>query len=279
MESSHSSGTFESRDGLKLFEQWWSPGGTTKAVVVIVHGYGEHSNRYLHVADGLIRNGYAVSTFDLRRHGQSEGQPRTFVRSFDEHPDDLAEYLDRVRDRHPGLPLFLFGHSMGGTITTLFTMTRQPDIRGLLLSGATLKLSDKYSPALIALAKIVSLLLPKLPLLKLDAGAVSRDPEVVSAYESDPLVYRGGVPARTGAEMNRAMEQIQRGMEAVAVPLLIMHGTTDLLTDPEGSSQLYDRAGSGDKELKLYEGLYHEILNEPEKERVLADMVDWLERH
>jgi alpha-beta hydrolase superfamily lysophospholipase len=248
-------------------------------VVVIVHGYGEHSSRYVHVAEELTRNGYAVSTFDLRGHGQSQGDPRTFVRSFDEHLDDLESFLSRVSRQRPGCPVFLFGHSMGGTISTLFAIVRQPGIRGLLLSGASLKLSDKYPPSLLRLAKILSLVLPKMRLLKLDAGAVSRDPEVVRDYETDPLVYRGGIPARTGAELNRAMERIRQGMETLRVPLLIMHGTADLLADPEGSRQLYDRAESGDKVLRLYEGLYHEILNEPERAQVLTDMVEWLDAH
>ncbi len=279
MRPSHSTGTYESDDGLRLFEQEWSPEGTPKAGVVIVHGYGEHTGRYVHVAEELTRNGYAVSTFDLRGHGRSQGDPRTFVRSFDEHLDDLERFLSRVRERHSGRPLFLFGHSMGGTIATLFAIARQPEIRGLLLSGASLKLSDNYSLSLITLAKIISLVLPKLRLIKLDASAVSRDAEVVREYVTDPLVYHGGIPARTGAEMNRAMELIRQRMETLEVPLLIMHGTGDLLADPEGSRQLYDRADSGDKDLRLYEGLYHEILNEPEKAQVLADMVEWLDAH
>ena len=279
MRPSHSTGTYESDDGLRLFEQEWSPEGTPKAGVVIVHGYGEHTGRYVHVAEELTRNGYAVSTFDLRGHGRSQGDPRTFVRSFDEHLDDLERFLSRVRERHSGRPLFLFGHSMGGTIATLFAIARQPEIRGLLLSGASLKLSDNYSLSLITLAKIISLVLPKLRLIKLDASAVSRDAEVVREYVTDPLVYHGGIPARTGAEMNRAMERIRQRMETLEVPLLIMHGTCDLLADPEGSRQLYYRAESDYKDLRLYEGLYHEILNEPEKAQVLADMVEWLDTH
>jgi len=279
MQPSHSTGTHETDDGLGLFEQEWSPAGATKAGVVIVHGFGEHSGRYVHVAEELTRNGYAVSTFDLRGHGQSQGEPRAFVRSFDEHLDDLGHFLSHVRQRHPGLPLFLFGHSMGGTIAALFAIARGPEIRGLLLSGPSLKLSDKYSPSLIRLAKILSIVFPKLRLLKLDAGAVSRDPEVVENYVSDPLVYHGGVPARTGAELNRAMERIRQRMEVLRLPLLIMHGTDDLLADPEGSRQLYERAESGDKALRLYEGLYHEILNEPERAQVLSDMIEWLDAH
>jgi alpha-beta hydrolase superfamily lysophospholipase len=168
---------------------------------------------------------------------------------------------------------------MGGLISTFFAITRQPDIDGLLLSGAMLKIPDEYPSFLIQLIEIISILSPKLPLLKIDASDVSRDPEVVEAYDTDPLVYRGGIPARTATEMNRAMEVVRERMEAIEGPLLIMHGTADRLADPEGSEQLYARANSNDKTLKWYEGLYHEILNEPEQDRVLADVVEWLDGH
>lgn len=144
---------------------------------------------------------------------------------------------------------------MGGTICTLLTITQQPDIDGLLLSAATLRLSDEFPRLLVQLVKIISLLFPKLPLLKIDAADISRDPEMVEAYASDPLVCRGGMPARTATEMNRAMEMIQEQMEAIEEPLLIMHGTADRLADPVGSEQLHARANSNDKTLRLYEGL------------------------
>ena len=146
-------------------------------------------------------------------------------------------------------------------------------------TGAMLKISDEYPSFLIQLIRIISVLFPKLPLLKIDASDVSRDPEVVEAYDTDPLVYRGGIPARTATEMNRAMEVVREQMEAIDGPLLIMHGTADPLADPEGSEQLYARANSSDKTLTLYEGLYHEILNEPENVQVLADVVEWLDDH
>jgi len=273
----HTTGTLEASDGLRLFEQSWQPANKPKAVIVIVHGYAEHSSRYFHVAEHLVKNGYAVNTCDLRRHGQSEGEPRTFIRSFDEYLVDLKDLLALVKERYPGERIYLFGHSMGGTISTYFTITQQSDIDGLLLSGALLKIPDEYPSFLIQLIKTISILFPKLPLLKIDAADVSRDPEVVETYDTDPLVYRGGIPARTATEINSAMEVIQEQMEAIEGPLLIMHGTADRLPDPEGSKQLHARANSNDKTLKLYEGLYHEILNEPEKEQILADVVEWLD--
>ncbi|HEX9975406.1 MAG TPA: alpha/beta hydrolase [bacterium] len=278
MQTQHEEGSFKTNDGLNLFEQRWQPAKNSKAVIVIIHGYAEHSGRYAHVADYLVNHGYAVETFDLRSHGKSDGK-NTFIRSFDEFLSDVDLFLKRVKERHQGKDIFLLGHSMGGTITTLFTITRKPDLKGVLLSGATLKISADISPFLIRISSVIGKILPKLPTIKIDSGSISRDSEVVKKYNNDPLVYRGGIPGRTGAEFNRAIKLIQKDMEAIDLPILIMHGTADRLSDPEGSKQLYERVQSKDKTLKLYEELYHEILNEPEKEKVLADIVEWLDAH
>ena len=271
----HDESRFKTNDGLNLFEQSWQPVKQSKAVVVIIHGYAEHSGRYAHVAEYLINHGYAVETFDLRSHGKSDGK-KTFIRSFDEFLSDVDVFLKRVKERHPNKNLFLLGHSMGGLIASLFVVTRQPELRGLILSGAAVKISDDISPLLVKLSSIIGKILPKLPTIKLDGTAISRDPEIVKKYDNDPLNYRGGIPARTGAELNRATKMIQQQMEAIKLPLLIVHGTADRLADPEGSRQLYERAESKDKTLKLYDGFYHEVMNEPEKEQVLADIVGWI---
>jgi alpha-beta hydrolase superfamily lysophospholipase len=275
MHMQHEDGSFKTYDGLNLFEQRWQPATEPKAVIVIIHGYAEHSGRYAHVADYLVNHGYAVETFDLRSHGKSSGK-NTQIRSFDEFLSDVDLFLKRVKERHPSQKLFLLGHSMGGLISSLFVVVRKPDLKGLMLSGASLKISDAISPLLVKLSSVIAAILPKLPTIRLEGTAVSRDPEVVKKYDNDPLNYRGGIPARTGAEFNRAMKHIQKQMEAISLPLLIMHGTADRLADPAGSKQLYERAQSNDKTLKLYEGFYHEILNEPEKEKVLADIVEWV---
>ena len=271
-------GTFTASDGVQLFEQSWFSKTEPKAIVVIIHGYAEHSTRYAHVAEYFASSGFAVHTFDLRGHGKSDGK-NTHVNSFDEYLTDVDTFLSRVRDSHPGKKIFLLGHSMGGAIASLYVITRQPDLAGLLLSGAAVKISDDISPFLIKISGIIAGILPKLPTIKLDGTAISRDPQIVEKYDNDPLVYRGGIPARSGAEINRSTIQIQEKMEAIKLPLLVMHGTADRLADPEGSKQLYTRASSEDKTLKLYEGLYHEILNEPEKENVMADIVAWLDNH
>jgi len=269
---------FETQDGLKLFEQSWHPENNANAIVAIIHGYAEHSSRYTHVAKYLVNHGYAVETFDLRSHGKSDGK-NTFIRLFDEFLSDVDLFLKRVQERHQDKNIFLLGHSMGGLIASLFVVTRQPELQGLILSGAAVKISDDISPLLVKLSSIIGKILPKLPTIKLDGTAISRDPEIVKKYDNDPLTYRGGIPARTGAELNRATKMIQQQMEAIKLPLLIVHGTADRLADPEGSRQLYKRAESKDKTLKLYDGFYHEVMNEPEKERVLGDIVNWLEKH
>jgi len=274
----HDTGRFKTADDLNLFEQWWRPEENPKATVIIVHGYAEHSTRYTHVAEHLVNNGYAIETFDLRGHGQSEGK-RAFVRSFDEYLGDLEQFLERVKQRIKAKNTFLLGHSMGGAIVSLFAITRKPDIKGLILSGPALKISDDISPLLVRLSSIIGTFLPRLPTIKLDSSGISRDPEVVRRYDNDPLVYRGGIPARTGAEITGATRMIQAGMESISLPLLILHGSDDRLADPEGSKSLYERAQSKDKALKLYEGYYHEVMNEPEKEMVLADIVEWTEGH
>lgn len=258
---------FETTGGLRLFEQRWAPAGPARAVFAIVHGYAEHSGRYEWTAARLTARGYAVEAVDLRGHGRSDGE-RVYVNSFEEYHDDVERFLDRVRGRHPGLPLYLFGHSMGGGIVTSFVIARKPAVAGVVLSGSAL-LSPRPAPP------------PSAPPAKpapLPASAISRDPAVVAAYENDPLVYRGAPRTDRATAWDGAFRLVQEGMESITAPILIMHGTADLLTPAEGSRRLHERVSSADKTLKLYEGLYHEILNEPEKEQVVAYLLAWLDQ-
>jgi len=271
----HEEDRFETHDGLRLCENRWLPESDPSAVVVVVHGIIEHSGRYAPTALELNRHGYAVYAMDLRGHGKSEGE-RVFIRSFDEYLDDLERFLDRVRAREPDKPTFLFGHSMGGAIVTLLAATRRPDVRGLVLSAPALQIAGGLFPVLRRLAAFFSLVLPRLRLVQMGFRMLSRDPEVVAQFKSDPLVFHGRFPVRTGAEILHAVRRIQGQMESVGLPLLILHGTGDLVTDPEGSRRLHARAGSTDKTLKLYAGLYHDLLHEPEKEQVAADLIEWL---
>jgi alpha-beta hydrolase superfamily lysophospholipase len=271
-------GLFDGPDGLKLYERWWHPEGEPKAVVVIVHGLAEHSGRYSHVAEHLTRNGYAVGALDMRGHGKSEGE-RVWVESFDEFLDDTASFLARVSELLPGVPTFLMGHSMGGAIVLLYAITRNQDMQGMIVSGASVKIPEDVSPLLQKVSGVMGRFLPKLKTIVLDSADLSRDPEVVLGYDNDPLVYRGGIYARVAAEILQVAGRIQESMEAIKLPLLIMHGTEDKLGAVEGSQELNARVSSTDTTLKLYQGFYHEILNEVEKELVLADLVEWLDAH
>jgi alpha-beta hydrolase superfamily lysophospholipase len=213
---------------------------------------------------------------DLRGHGRSQGAP-VWVDAFDDYLDDLDAFVSRVSAREPGKPVFLFGHSMGGAIVTLYTLTRKPALRGLLLSAPALKAGSDISPFLIAVTRFLGRALPRLPVLKLQDRFFSRDPEVVRANQQDPLIHKKPGPARTAAGLLGALERIGAQMEALTVPFFVMHGTEDRLTNPEGSKELYARARSTDKTLRLFDGLYHDLLYEPERAQVLAGVTLWIE--
>jgi acylglycerol lipase len=268
--------TFRAADGTRLFERRWQPAEPARAVVVVVHGLAEHGGRYTRVAQHLVRAGYAVLAPDLRGHGRSEG-PRARVRSFDQFLDDLELSLGRAREWMPGRQLFLLGHSMGGTTLTLLMLTRQPEVAGLILTGAVLTPGKDVSPATLMLAKLLGRLVPTVPLQRVNSAAVSRDPAVVAAYDADPLNWHGGTQAGMAGAFLDAIERSVARLEALNVPLLILHGGADALSDAAGSRALHARARSTDKTLRVYDGLYHEILNEPEQNQVLADITAWLD--
>ena len=184
-----------------------------------------------------------------------------------------------VRSKYPDTRIFIVGHSVGGTIATVFAVHHQDEFDGLILSAATLKVGASVSPGLIIIARALSLLLPKMGLDVIDASALSQDKAVVDAYVNDPLVYRGKIRARLGAELIKAIQTLPGQMPKIGLPILIMHGTADRLSDPNGSEILYERVGSRDKTLKRYDGFYHEIFNEPGREQVFADMGSWVEAY
>lgn len=268
-------GKFAVPGGLVLRERWWLPRGESRAAIVLVHGLKDHSARYDYVGGWLAGRGYAVYAPDLRGHGESERE-RFFVETFDEYVEDLEVFMGRIREREEGRPLFLLGHSMGGAVASLFVLDRRPDLQGLVLIAPALEPTDDVSPILIWLSGFISRFFPRAPVTKVDVRALSHLPAVVEAARKDPLSNERPAPARTGYEILRAMRRIRDRAAEISVPLLVMHGTEDHLTNPRGSEILFERAGSREKDIKLYKGLYHEILNEPEKEEVLEDIVRWM---
>ena len=270
----HRETELEGVGGLRLYTQSWLPDGTPRAVIVIAHGFGEHSGRYGHVAARLVDEGYAVHALDHRGHGQSEG-PRAVIDRTDNAVADLDQFLVRASSEHAPAATFLLGHSMGGMISVRYALAHQDRLAGLMLSSPLAAL-EAASPVTRMVAKLLSALAPRLPVVAIDPTLVSRDPEVVKAYETDPLVHHGKAPARTVAEMAAAIESFPGSVGSITVPTLIMYGSGDQLVPPAGSMMLNDRIGAPDKTLKTYDGLYHEILNEPERDAVMDDMCSWL---
>ncbi len=269
-------GSFTGLDGHKLRERSWIPEGETRGIVILVHGLKDHSARYDHAGSWLAGHGYAVYALDLRGHGESEGE-KFFVNAFDEYIEDLVVFLDLVREKEKRKPLFLLGHSMGGAVASLFVLKRSPKLTGLILTAPALEPAENVSPFLIRLSAVISRFFPKAPVTKVDIKSLSHLPEVIETARKDPLSDERPAPARTGYEILRAMGRIQGRATEISVPLLVMHGTEDHLTNPRGSENLFKKAGSTDKTIKFYEGLYHEILNEPEREQVLVDIAVWMD--
>lgn len=274
-EVTYSNQKFTNKDGFQLFQQSWLI-DDPKAVVLIVHGFGEHSSRYAHLAAYLNEHGYAVYSYDHQGHGQSEGR-RAYIDSFDIFRVDLLQMLNRVRLQHPDLPFFVYAHSMGGEIMAYTAVRDMPKLDGIIFSAPALVPGDDISPLLIKVSGIVGRFLPKIPTTQLDGTKISRDPAEVQKYDSDPLNYRGGIPARTASEMIRGFGEIEAGTPRLMYPMLIVHGSEDALVNIEGSMQLYARAGSKDKTLKIFEGAYHEIHNGPDRDEEFALFVEWLD--
>ncbi len=271
----HIEGNFKGYKNLNLYYQGWLPSNEPKALLLVAHGLAEHSGRYINLVNHFVPEGYAVYGFDHRGHGKSEGL-RGYVERFSYFINDLQTFLDIVRSKHRDTRIFIVGHSVGGTIAAAYAVHHQDEFDGLILSGATLKVGASVSPGLIILARVLSLLVPKIGLDVIDASAISRDKAIVAAYVDDPLVYRGKIRARLGAEIIKAMQILALQMSKIYLPILIMHGTADRLSDPGGSEMLYDGVSSKDKTLKRYDGFYHEIFNEPGREQVFVDMGTWL---
>lgn len=260
--------------GARVYWQAWLPESAPKAVIVIAHGGGEHSARYVHVAAHLNAAGYAVYAPDHRGHGRT-GQDANIER-LALVVEDLDALVTLAGGRHPGAKVFLLGHSMGGAIAIAYALRHQDRLAGLLLSGPVAAL-EAASPAARLASRILSVIAPGLGVYAVDPSHVSRDAEVVRAYESDPLVHHGRLPARTVGELTAAVTAFPEQVPRITVPLLVMHGTADAIVPTAASTMVHERAGSADKTLELYDGLYHEILNEPEQDRVLADVTSWLD--
>lgn len=276
--SEHADGHFTGAAGKQIYWQSWHPGSEPAGVVVLLHGYAEHSGRYSHVAAALNSAGYAVYAPDHYGHGKSEG-PRANVNRFSELVTDVDRLVRLAAAEHAGLPVFLLGHSMGGLLAVAYvTSEARYDLAGLVVSAPALDIAVG-SPAEKVAARVLSGIVPNVPVTPFDSGPISRDPAVVAAYDADPLVYRGKIKIRTGAETLATVDKVRARLGKVDIPTLVMHGGDDQIALRSGSQRLVDGVSTEDLTFKVYDGLYHEIFNEPEKDDVLADVVRWLKAH
>jgi alpha-beta hydrolase superfamily lysophospholipase len=265
---------FGAPDGTRLFRRAWLP-REARRDIVLVHGLAEHSGRYEHVGAWLSTRECAVHAFDHRGHGRSDG-PRGHVRSFAELLDDLEGFLEIVRREHPGLPVVLIGHSMGGLVAATLLCERKPDVAGAVTSGIPLEIPDHVSPRRQRLARLLRRLAPRLRMAAgLAADALSRDPEVVRGYVDDPLGFRR-VTVSLATELLSSVPRTAAGAFHVQVPMLLLHGEADRLCPARGSRTFHGQLRGPGHRLRIYPQLRHEVFNEPEQEQVLEDVFEWL---
>ena len=268
---------WKSSDGLEMFSRSWSPNGKIRALLVLVHGLGEHCGRYAHVAEALAGAGYALAGFDLRGHGKSGGA-RGHAPSFEAFMKDIDGMLEQASSRFPKLPQFVYGHSLGGILVLNYVLNRKPKLAGAVVTAPGLRTALEEQKGKVLLARILGAVFPSLGLPSgLDARVLSHDPQVVDRYVHDPLVHDRisfGMARGTLAAVDWAYEHAA----AFDLPLLLMHGAEDKIAYPSGSQEFAAKV-KGDCTLKLWDGLYHEIHNEPQKDQVFAFMIDWLNGH
>lgn len=274
--ATHEEGRFRGEGGLEIYWQAWLPeDATPRATVVLAHGASEHSGRYAWTGEQLAARGYALYAIDHRGHGRSEGG-RAVIDRMRHAVEDLHTLVESAAAAQPGRPVVLLGHSMGGAVALSYTVEHEDALDALVLSGP-LAAFEAASPVQRVAGRVLSVVAPSLGVVGIDSTAVSRDPQVVADYDADPLNYHGKLPARTLAELTRAIDGYPDAVQRFELPMLVMHGTADRLTPIAGSEMVVERAGSVDKTFKRYDGLFHEILNEPERQQVLDDIADWLD--
>lgn len=266
----------ESTGGLKISFRFWNASGRPGGIVVIVPGFNSHSGYYGWVAEQLVGHDLSVYALDLRGRGKSDGE-RFYVDKFADYVSDVATLVALVQAREPGLPIFLLGHSAGGVVSCLYALEHQSELSGFICESFAYRLpAPDFALAVI---KGLSHIAPHAHVLRLKNEDFSRDPAVVQAMDADPLIAHETQPTQTLAEMVRADDRLTKEFPLLSLPLLILHGTGDKAAKASGSQFFYDTAGSTDKTLKLYDGHFHDLLNDVGKEVVIADIESWIGKH
>jgi len=267
---------FKNVNGLNIFCRSWRPATATRGVVVIVPGFNSHSGYYGWVADQLVAEDLAVYAVDLRGRGRSDGE-RFYVTHFADYLTDVEGAVSLAQSREPGLPVFIYGHSAGGVLACLYTIEHQQSLAGLIC--ASFAFQTPAPDFALAVLKGFGHLFPHAHVLHLKNEDFSRDPAVVATMNADPLIANETQPTQTVTELVRADERLRSDFSRFTLPLLILHGTADKAARPSGSQTFFDNASSTDKTLKLYDGYFHDLLNDVGKERVMADITGWIGAH
>lgn len=270
----HTEGTFTGTEG-QLYWQAWKPDTLPKALLIIVHGFDDHSARYAHVAEYFAARGYSVYAFDQIGHGQSEGR-RGHVMSFDHYVEDLNRFVALAQTREPDLKTFVYGHSQGGMIALRYGIAHPQAIQGVLTTGAGLILFMSPPAWKVTLGKLLANVMPTLTMgNEIPLEHLSHDPAVLASRKQD--AHRHGVAtARWANEFFSAQADTLAQAHRFTPPLLMLHGGDDRLISPAATRQFYAAAASYDKQMKIYDGMYHELCNEICKDDVLAEMERWL---
>jgi alpha-beta hydrolase superfamily lysophospholipase len=264
----------DGKGGLKIFTRHWRPESAPRAALVICHGVNSHGGQYLRAAEEFVAAGFAVTALDLRGRGRSEGE-RFHVDDVADYVSDLSQTIELAKSHDPALPCYLLGHSAGGVVSVSYALDYQDRLAGLICESFAFRV---FAPDFaLTLLKGASHILPDLPALKLKMKDFSRDPAWVAELLADPYTQDETQPVETVAALVRAGDRMEKEFGTITLPVLIMHGTADKATRPDGSQEFFDHAGSADKQLILYEDYYHDLLNDLGRERVMADIVGWIE--
>ncbi len=272
----HLEGIIQRGPGQDLYYQRWRPDQDAKAVVAIVHGFGEHCGRYPNVVDTLVPAGYAVYSFDNRGHGKSFGK-RGHIDEWEDYRTDVFAFLEQVRENEPDTPLYLMGHSLGGLIALDFILRLPDGVEGVVISGPALT-QGAVNPLLLIASRIISVIAPSFGLdTQLESTDISRDPQVVMTYQKDPLVH-SMASARLGTEMGSAIKWVRKHAADLKVPILLIHGGEDKLVPAKTSQEFFEKITLEDKNRIEYDGYYHETHNDLNWEKPVGDILDWLDK-
>jgi lysophospholipase len=272
----HETGSFTGKGGIEIFFQKWLV-EKAKAVIILVHGLGEHSGRYDNLLNKLSGKKFSVFAIDHRGHGKSDGK-KGHIDSFMDYVYDLKLFLEFIKEENKGLPVIIYGHSMGGVVAAKYAMTYPDDLSMLVLSSPAFESTVKIPQWKTAVASFFSSRISSLPFANgLSASDLSHDSNTVSAYENDPFVHNK-ITARWLVEFIRAGQECLSGAGSFRKPLLVFHGKEDNIADYKAAERFYNSVSSAVKKLFLYEGLYHETINEipEEREKVLAEVTGWI---